>query len=333
VGLFAATAAALRGHDVTVLERRHGDGDKACGEGLMPTAVRALAGIGVDPEGQRFSGIRYVDASGRHQVRASLRAGDGRGVRRTTLIGALRARAREVGVEMCCASADDVRDGAEGVTVTAASGEWRGDVLLGCDGLGSTVRHAVGQDASVLALPRFGLVAHFAVEPWSTDVEVYWGRLGEAYVTPVASGLVGVALLGGRGDSFAERLQELPALRARLDGQLPVGRVLGAGPLRRRAAAPACGRVALVGDAAGYVDALTGEGLSVGFRSALAAVAAAERGQLSQYPEAWRRITRAPTVLTEVLLRSTRQAPVRRVLVPSAEALPPVFGRVVSWLQ
>ena len=334
VGLCAGTAAALRGHDVTVLERRDGDGDKACGEGLMPSALRALSSIGVDPEGHPFTGIRYVDAAGRRQVRSDLRAGHGRGVRRTSLVAALRARAHQASVDLQLAAVDDVRDGEDVVTVVAADGRsWAGDVVLGCDGLGSTVRRSIGVELPVTAPPRFGLVAHFPVEPWSTDVEVHWGRSGEGYVTPVAPDLVGVALLGGRGESFAERLDELEALRSRLDGATPVGRVQGAGPLRRRASTAVRGRVALVGDAAGYVDALTGEGLSVGFRSALAAVAAAEQGQLSRYAAEWRAITRLPTLLTEGLVRSTRRPPLRRALVPAAEVLSPVFRRAVSVLE
>ena len=334
VGLFAATAAGLRGHDVTVLERRAADGDKACGEGLMPSAVDALRSIGVMPDGCPISGIRYLDGSGRYQVRADLRAGPGLGVRRTTLVAALRTRAQEVGVDLQHATATDVHDEGPVVTVNdSAGGEWWGDVLLGCDGPASVVRHVVGLDASVSAVARYGLVAHFAVAPWSSDVEVHWSRSGEAYVTPVAPDMVGVALLGGQGLPFDDRLTEFEALRDRLGGAAAVGKVLGAGPMRRRASAPVRGRVALVGDAAGYVDALTGEGLSVGFASARAAVTAAEEGRLAAYRDEWRTITRVPTRLTEGLLWSSQRATVRRALVPAAVQLSPVFGRLVGVLS
>jgi flavin-dependent dehydrogenase len=333
VGLFAATTAALRGHQVVVLERRVGDGDKACGEGLMPSAVRALAGIGVEPAGRRFSGIRYVDRSGRHQVRADLRDGPGLGVRRTSLVKALRTRAKAAGVDLQSATVVGIHDG-DHVAVACVDGrQWTGDLLLGCDGLGSAVRTSVGLDVPVTGPPRFGLVAHYAVEPWSSDVEVHWGSDGEAYVTPVTSSMVGVALLGGRGRSFTDRLADLPALTRRLDGAAPVGKVQGAGPLRRRASTAVRGRVALVGDAAGYVDALTGEGLAVGFRTASAAVRAAEDGQLLRYAEEWRGLVRAPTLLTEGLVRSTRLPLIRRALVPAASLLPSVFGRAVAVLE
>ena len=60
--------------------------------------------------------------------------------------------------------------------------------------------------------------------------------------------------------------QEFAALQARLSSAERVGRITGAGPLRRRSVSAGLGSVMLVGDAAGYVDALTGEGLSVGFQ-------------------------------------------------------------------
>ena len=90
--------------------------------------------------------------------------------------------------------------------------------------------------------------------------------------------------------SPSERVSELDALELRLRDAAPVGRVLGAGPMRRRASTPVRGRVALVGDAAGYVDALTGEGLAIGFEGAKAgSVWAAEHGDLDSYAASWQR--------------------------------------------
>ncbi|MFL6179921.1 MAG: NAD(P)/FAD-dependent oxidoreductase [Actinomycetes bacterium] len=333
VGLFASTFAALRGHSVTVLERRAGDGDKACGEGLMPTAVNDLAAIGVHPTGWPIRGIRYLDATGRRQVRADLRSGPGLGVRRTELVRALRARADTVGVQVIRTTATEVHDDGDTGAVRDGDGQtWRGDLVLGCDGLSSTVRQRIGVEVKAGGPRRYGLVAHFAAPPWTSDVEVHWGSTGEAYVTPLGDELVGVALLGGRGEPFADRVLELDALEPRLRDAAPVGRVLGAGPMRRRASTPVRGRVALVGDAAGYVDALTGEGLAIGFAGAKAAVRAAEDGDLDSYAAAWRAITRRPDLLTESLVRSTSLDGVRRMLVPVAAEAAPVFRRLVGVL-
>jgi flavin-dependent dehydrogenase len=326
VGLFAATAAARAGMEVTLIEARTGDGDKACGEGLMPTAVRALAELDVVPSGIPFRGIRYLSASGCHQVRADLRDGPGLGVRRTELVRVLRAAADGAGVKTSASRVTDVDTDRSGVTVRCSDGtSLHADVLLGCDGLSSTVRDAVGLERPSRGPRRYGLVGHFAVRPWSDDVEVHWAEHDEAYVTPVAPDLVGVALLGGAGGPYAERLRAFPTLASRLDDAEPVGRVLGAGPLRRTASGRREGNVLLVGDAAGYVDALTGEGLAIGFLSAQAAVASVLAGRLDRYEGQWARITRRFRWSTDLLVSATQQDAVRRRLVPAAASAPGLY--------
>ena len=343
VGLFSGVYAAQRGVQVTVLEVRRGDGDKACGEGLMPTGALLLKWIDVHPEGHEFRGIRYLDASGRRQARADLEDARGLGVRRTELVRALRAASVREGVEIRTAKVVDVEPGGCAPSVITEDGEVIGaDVVLGCDGIASTVRKRLGLDASVASasggnrqrtsLPRYGLVSHYCVTPWSAEVEVYWATGAEAYVTPLASDLVGVAMLGGAGASFDARLAEFPALQHRLSGFERVGRITGAGPLRRRSVSAGLGQVMLVGDAAGYVDALTGEGLSIGFRSAVAAVNAAVAGDAANYPTEWLKLTRRSRLSTELLLRGTRLPLVRKSLLPASESASGAFGAIVRWV-
>jgi flavin-dependent dehydrogenase len=85
----------------------------------------------------------------------------------------------------------------------------------------------------------------------------------------------------------------------------------------------------LVGDAAGYVDALTGEGLAIGFLGAQAAVSALVAGKPDRYRADWRRLTRRYRWSTEALLQATQQRHLRRALLPIASAAPTTFGRVV----
>src|ERR1700728_2018691 len=87
VGLATAIGCALAGLSVTVAEPRAAPVDKACGEGVMPAAVRRLATLGVTPDGYPLHGIRYLDES--HQAEATFRDGNGLGVRRTVLHAAL----------------------------------------------------------------------------------------------------------------------------------------------------------------------------------------------------------------------------------------------------
>jgi flavin-dependent dehydrogenase len=331
VGLYASTAAATAGWSVTLVEARDGDGDKACGEGLMPNAVNCLRELGVHPSGVEFFGIRYVSADGKRQVESPLSDGHGIGVRRTELVRSLRAVADARGVIRVNGRVDRVRNGREGVSLTLSDGSHlTGEYVMGCDGLASTVRAELGLDEPVQEEPRYGIRRHFKIRPWTDHVEVHWSPNAEAYVTPVDSNLVGVALLGARGGAYDERLIDFPALRQRLSAAESEGDVRGAGPLRRRARQRAKGRALLVGDAGGYVDALTGEGLAVGFLSARAAVHAIASGNLTAYEKEWRDITRRFRWSTETLLRATQLRPVRAALLPLATTTPGTFRRIVA---
>jgi flavin-dependent dehydrogenase len=325
-GLATALYAARAGLDVTVWDKRAGAIDKACGEGLMPGAVAALADLGVDPVGADLLGIRYC--AGDRSVSARFSAGPGRGVRRTTLHAALAEAVAAVGVTVENRCAEELRQDADRVVV---DGEGFGHVVA-ADGLHSPIRRRLGLERPGRQQRRFGLRRHYRLAPWTAYVEVHWAAAVEAYVTPVAPDLVGIAMLTSARGSFEEHLGVFPTLRSRLDGAEPVGEVLGAGPLRQQARTRVAGRVLLVGDAAGYVDALTGEGVALAVAQARAAVAALVDHDPMRYERDWHAVTRRYRLLTGSLLGATRLGPVRRGLVPAAERLPSVFGAAVNAL-
>lgn len=327
VGLAAAIEARLRGLDVVVLEPREAPVDKACGEGLMPTAVRRLHDLGVEPPGRPFVGIRYLRAGWRAEARFPGPAG--LGVRRTVLHDVLRERAVTLGAHLVAGLVDEVDQDRYGVT----AGGLRARYLLAADGLHSRVRRTLGHQGPPARLPRYGLRRHIGVAPWSDHVEVYWAARSEAYVTPVAGDLVGIAVLGPAGTGFAQALEELPELAARLRGGSFVTPVRGAGPLRQRSTAVVSGRVLLVGDAAGYVDALTGEGIAVGLATARAAVAAIARDRPQDYGAQWRRETRRYRSVTAALLAASSRSVPRAALVPVAARCPRAFARVVATIS
>lgn len=289
-----------------VLERRRPPLDKPCGEGLMPGAVRELADLGVrlDPAVSRpLAGVRYrcgeLEAAGRFP------GAPGLGVRRTRLSAALIERAAELGVELRFGTAvTGARSRPDRVEIESSAGPLSARALVGADGLASAVARAAGLAVASGGKQRAGARAHFAVAPWTDRVEVHFGATGEAYVTPVGPTEIGVALLGPPGPTFGERLAGFPALAERLRGAAATSQVGGRFPLRRRVERLATGRIALVGDAAGYVDAVTGEGIAVALLQARAlATRLATGAGLDGWTREARRIARPPALLTELVLR------------------------------
>ncbi|WP_380166752.1 NAD(P)/FAD-dependent oxidoreductase [Jannaschia sp. R86511] len=337
VGLAVAVEAATAGLSVVVADPRSGPTDKACGEGLMPGARRALARLGVEPapgaDAMAFRGIRYLSPG--HVVSADFRAGPGLGVRRTALSQALGARAAAVGVRRVAVRAGPPRQDRDGVDVAGLRARW----CVAADGLHSPTRRALGLDAPRPAAgaardprARFGLRRHYLTAPWSEHVDVLWARDAEAYVTPVAPDVVGVAVLTCRPGDLDRQLAAFPGLQARLAGVPHASATRGAGPLRQRAVRVRAGRVLLAGDAAGYVDALTGEGITVGLATARLAVACVLADDARDYDRRWRAVSRDYRVLTEGLLLASSSPVLRRALVPAAERLPWAFRAAVDRL-
>jgi flavin-dependent dehydrogenase len=169
------------------------------------------------------------------------------------------------------------------------------------------------------------------IAPWSDYVEVHWAPGAEAYVTPIADDCVGVAVLKSRRGGFDSHLAEFPGLRDRIEG-LPHEPDRAAGPLRQRVSSRAAGRVLLVGDAAGYVDALTGEGLGLAFGAAELLVKSVVGQCPETYDRQWRQMTRRYRVLTAALLQASALPSVRSRIVPAAAAMPTIFTGVVNLL-
>ncbi|HEX9402191.1 MAG TPA: FAD-dependent oxidoreductase [Anaeromyxobacter sp.] len=344
-GLAFAAFTARRGLDVAVLERREGPLDKACGEGLLPAGLRALAPLAVldlVPAEDRSSlaAIRWIDASA-GEARLALPPPGGVAVRRTALSAALLARAREAGAEVIQgAPVVRHRREADAIVAEAPGLEVRARVLVGADGLNSPTRRREGLALPPHAPSRYGLRRHFAVAPWSGDVEVHFGEGAEAYVWPAGQARVGVAFLYEPGASGDPRrlLERFPAVARRVAGAEEVSAPRGAGPFDQAARARVADRLVLLGDAAGYVDALTGEGLSLAFGCAadLAALlpAALARGATAEalrpYEADWRRRFLPYAAWTRLLLALSRRPALRRRVLALAAARPWPFEKLVA---
>ncbi|MDP2275617.1 MAG: NAD(P)/FAD-dependent oxidoreductase [Archangium sp.] len=281
-GLATAIGAAQRGLSVHVFDKQPGPIDKACGEGLMPSGLSALERLGVlkhldRTETAPFDAIAYVQESGVRAI-GKLPAPGGLGLRRLALSTALRARALEAGVVLHQTGVRGHTKSGVGVELTTDTEAFTAGVLIGADGLHSPSRAREGLSGPAAGLRRFGLRRHVAIAPWNRMVEVHFAPGVEAYLTPAGSQRVGVAFLWEdgalQGDvGFEGLLARFPAIEERLRGVGFDSTPRGAGPLMQHVKRRVAERFALVGDAAGYVDAITGEGLTQAFEGAEALAA------------------------------------------------------------
>jgi menaquinone-9 beta-reductase len=347
-GLALAVHAARRGLEVALFDRASLPADKACGEGIMPAGVRALEALGVcellSPEDfAPFRGIHYLEEDG-SAADALLPDGGGLGVRRTALSGALLRRALESGARIHeRETVRSHRQTGKGVGLITDRGEHAARILVAADGLHSARRRSERLEARTPGRRRFGLRQHFHLPPWSDRVEIHFSGGAEAYVTPCGRERVGVAFLWEDGRvphpiKFDAMLARFPALAARLEAASPESRPQGAGPLLRRARALTAHRFALLGDAAGYVDAITGEGVSLALRNAevLAAVLpeAIARGGTRSSLLPYERHARAEFTRyarhTRAVLQLTRRPRIRHSTVRVLGRSPRALERIVA---
>lgn len=318
-----------------VLERDAGLPAKACGEGLMPGGVRVLDALGVHlGETRELRGIRFLD--GPLMAAAAFPELPGRGICRRVLMEGLAARAKELGVVLLHGHTLREFHYRQRLLWATAAGPggpvtFRAQLLVGADGLRSGVRRRLGYEQPPRRAPRFGLHRHYACAPWTDWVEVHWADGAEAYVTPLGASRVGVALLmEGAPRPFEQTLARFPALSRSLAACSEAGRVRGAGPFEQRASGVLAPGVALVGDAAGYLDALSGEGLSLGFRSATALVDRFADGELWRYPGDHARTTLAYHALTLSMLEIARRPWLRRAALRWLDRHPALFSDLLG---
>ena len=324
-GLATALYGAKAGLEVVVIEKRSGTIDKACGEGLMPHSLAHLNRLGVDPPGKPLHGISYHD--GHRSVSAAFRSGVGRGVQRTALHGALLDAVAAAGVKVVQGDVGEVSQDA----MSVRCGVFRARYLAAADGLHSPIRTALGLAVPTNGRRRWGIRRHVQIAPWSENVEVHWSDDDEAYVTPVSDDCVGITILTSRRGRFDRHLESFPTLVDRVEGR-PHSRDLAAGPLRQKVRSRVAGRVLLVGDAAGYVDALTGEGLGIAFGGAELLVGCVAADRPADYDRQWRRMSRQYRMLTAAALQASAYPAVRSRIVPAATRLPTVFTALVNRL-
>lgn len=329
-GLAAAIAARRKGFDVTLADGAEPPIDKPCGEGMMPETQAALRDLGVEltaREGYRFRGIRFV-ASG-VQIAADFPQGQGIGIRRPSLHRLMREDAARLGVRFLWKT--PVR-GIDAGKVHLPNGTVEPQWVVGADGSGSRVRRWSGLESFSRCEQRIATRRHYRVRPWSDYAEVHWGARSQAYVTPISSEEVCVVLTAERsGEAEFERaLVDLPELQERLTGAELASRERGAITAMHSLRRVSRGNVALVGDASGAVDAITGEGLRLAFRQAQALVEALERRDFAYYERAHRRLALRPMYMGTLMLQLGRHAWLRERAMRTMQRRPKLFERLLA---
>ncbi len=339
-GLASAIASARRGLEVDVIDAMRPPIDKACGEGLMPDSLQALAAIGIDLEKDLSSfethplhGIRFL--SEKATTEAAFPRDPGRGIRRTILHQLLLDRATSLGVRFHWEnSVQSITPLAEETLVHTNRQTLRTRYLVGADGPCSRVATWAGLTREVIHSRRIGLRQHYTIAPngpWTSFVEVYWGPRGQAYVTPISSTQVCIAFIADHKIlSTDNALAHLPALRKRLANAHPSDSPRGSITLGRTLHRVATGNIALVGDASGSVDAVTGEGLALTFRQAAALASALHANNLAAYQQAHRRIQRMPTIMSRALLLMDRHPTLRDKAIGIFERHPSLFRHLLQ---
>lgn len=326
-GSTAARELARRGLKVALVDKARFPRPKACGEGLLPHGVAALREMGLEVEGQRVRGLRFVSPSGA-TAEADFPGGPGLVVRRERFDARLfRAAAETPGVS---AFEETLYD------PDRFPARW----VIGADGLRSQFHRRPEFHASPPALARIGLSTHVrGLEIDRERVEVILHDSGELYLAPSDGDETLVACLfrqealppGLTGeDRVLHLLLSLDVLRGRIHGLAFTTAVLAVAPLGLRVGAVVSGNTLLVGDASGAPDPVTGEGMSLALLSARAAAAAIAEGTPERYERERRNLGAGSDWLGRWLLRAARYPAVADRVVASLVDHPELFQKVLE---
>lgn len=327
-GLVAAIALRHRGWNVTVVDGNVPPIDKACGEGLLPEGVAALLSLGIYAERiphAAFRGIRFV--SGEHSTEAEFNPGRGLGIRRTDLHALLVSAAEHAGIALLWG---EVALNISNNSVNLRSCALPAGLIIGADGARSRVREWAGLSAGNSS-HRFGFRRHFAIAPWTDKVEVHWCDLAQVFITPLSAEQIGVAwLCRSPQTTLAECLKQLPALQARLRGVLPCSAKRGCLTRMQRPRRVTRGNIALVGEASGSVDAISGDGLTLAFQQAIALAECLSCASLESYNRRHSAIMRRPRAIARALLAMDRSRMARELAMRAFARNPQLFRRLLN---
>ena len=328
-GIVAAIAAQKRGRQVTVLDARKPPIDKPCGEGILPQGVGALKMLDIFLPSEvafPFRGMRFVDEN--NSVRADFADATGISVRRVKLHQLLVNHAMESGVEFRWgARVTQIDKHIVTTPLERFSYEW----LIGADGHNSQVRKWAGFEPRATRRKRFGFCIHFNLEPWSDVAEVHWAHGCQIFITPMRGHEVGVAVISQEPQlRFDKAIRRFPLLAEKFCGVEPTTREFGDTTSLRILPKVTSGRVALIGDASGTVDAVTGHGLSLSFQQAIILAEGIERSNLASYESSHKKIASIGITMTRLMMLMSENDWIRRRILRLFQISPSLFARMLS---
>ncbi len=294
-GVAGSTTAALlaqQGFRILLVEKGTFPREKICGEGLMPAGADILQKLGILSQlraqgAQAFSGIHFHLPQDRclkldfGEVSQTTR---GWVVPRMVLDESLaRFAAQQPGVRLC--EGFQVLSAHSGPKQVEVTGLYQGKrqthrarLLIGADGIRSRFHHGFGIHRLKRRARRFALRTSYDQLEGSDLVEVHCCEAGEAYVAPLENGAARITLLlfgsaqrrrgAALSDLYFEKLSLFPRLVQRLKSPYPQGPVQSTGAVSLEVSRGHGQRLLLVGDAAGAVDPVTGQGMTVALKDA-----------------------------------------------------------------
>jgi menaquinone-9 beta-reductase len=304
-GSAAAAALARTGRDVLLVERSRHPRPKACAEYASPRLVEELARLGVPPSAWRadavpLRGMCVIRGDDAVEMRYHDRAGPrpAWGLDRQAFDATLAAHAVASGARLLERTSFEEahwrggrgRIGGRVIGATLRNADGRLTVrcrwLIGADGARSRVSQRVSHERGDGWLRRLGLVAHYEGVPELADHgEMHVADGWYVGLAPLSGERLNVGMAlpldGDRGSAderFTAAINGIPAVAQRLRDRRRLTTIRGASPISHRVAATAGRGWMLIGDAAGFIDPFTGEGIFRALRSARAAAEALAEG-------------------------------------------------------
>jgi flavin-dependent dehydrogenase len=289
-GAIAAIVLARAGARVLVLDRARFPREKLCGDTLNPGALAILTRLGLDSVASRGLPIAGMIVTGEHGVRVEGRYGEGaegRALTRLELDAALLSAAAASGAQVeedVLVKAPVVEEAGgravvRGVTLAESNGRTTrvtAGIVIGADGRRSRLARALSLHAPAAHPRRWAVGAYFQdVSGVGNCGEMHVRRGRYIGVAPVPNGLTNACVV-----TADRRLLRDP--RALLSGAVRTDRELAdrfararmigppavLGPLAVECAMPGAPGLLLAGDAAGFIDPMTGDGLRFAMRGA-----------------------------------------------------------------